>query len=172
VLGTPPAFVLSQDQTLREELLVLLTKSRQEYKPNIRPQRKATVGVGSTFLGPPLVGRDPRIHTDRGPDGLRLRRRKAGERESEYTVGSGMQDGVNLGTVVRVPPRGALAFDGVEPLDTLSDRESGRRVRMLLSFQRPSHLLRKVVLLKVAPETLKRIPGRTDEYSARNPLST
>ena len=46
VLGTPPAFVLSQDQTLREELLVLLTKSRQEYKPNIRPQRKATVGVG------------------------------------------------------------------------------------------------------------------------------
>jgi hypothetical protein len=33
-------------------------------------------------------------------------------------------------------------------LDTLLDRGFGRRVRMLLSFQRPSHPFRKVVLLK------------------------
>src|ERR1039458_9785943 len=40
VLGTPPAFVLSQDQTLREELLTTFTESRQEFRPAV----KLTVG--------------------------------------------------------------------------------------------------------------------------------
>ena len=52
-------------------------------------------------------------------------------------------------------------------LDTLLDRGFGRRVRMLLSFQRPSHPFRKVVLHKRRVRNPNRIPERTDEYSAR-----
>jgi hypothetical protein len=43
-------------------------------------------------------------------------------------------------------------------LDTLLDRGFGRRVRMLLSFQRPSHPFRKVVLHKRRVRNPNRIP--------------
>src|SRR5437588_2610833 len=62
VLGTPPAFVLSQDQTLREELLnrslckqPVLTKSRQGYSRMHTPKRGKRVKP----LGLPLVGSGP-----------------------------------------------------------------------------------------------------------------
>ena len=88
-------------------------------------------------------------------------------------MGSGMQDGVNLGTVVRVPPQGALAFDGVEPLDTLSDRRFRSKGAHAVEFSKTVAPLEEGCPPESgAPETLKRIPGRTDEYSARNPLST
>jgi hypothetical protein len=56
--------------------------------------------------------------------------------------------------------------DGVEPGHTPRPRV-GRRVRMLLSFQRPSHLFREGFLLRGTPGSRNRFPGRTDEYSAR-----
>ena len=52
-------------------------------------------------------------------------------------------------------------------LDTLLDRGIGRRVRMLLSFQRPSHPFRKVFLLKRSVRDPTWISERTDQYSAR-----
>ena len=55
-----------------------------------------------------------------------------------------------------------LSSDGVEPGHT--PRPSiGRRVRMLLSFQRPSHLFRKGFLLSGAPKT--RIGSRGGQMS-------
>ncbi len=81
-----------------------------------------------------------------------------------YTKGSRAQDGVNLGTVVRLIQR--ISRSTASNLDTLLDRGVGRRVRMLLSFQRPSHLFRKGFLLRGAPGSPIRFPGRTDKYSA------
>ena len=48
------------------------------------------------------------------------------------------------------PSRGACPSDGVEPGHTPRPRV-GRRVRMLLSFQRPSHLFKKGFLLRGTP---------------------
>jgi hypothetical protein len=56
-------------------------------------------------------------------------------------------------------------------LDTHLDRGVGRRVRMLLSFQRPSHLSGRVVLPSGAPANRLRFPGRTDEYSAEDRIA-
>jgi hypothetical protein len=50
VLGTPPAFVLSQDQTLREELL---TESCQEYHPSLAALRTVSQNqTGKTWVSP------------------------------------------------------------------------------------------------------------------------
>ena len=49
---------------------------------------------------------------------------------------------------------------------THSSTEGRSRVRMLLSFQRPSHLFKKGVLLRGAPGIPLRVPGRTDDCSA------
>ena len=64
-----------------------------------------------------------------------------------YTVGLRAQDGVNLGSAVRAFPRRGVRA-AASNLDTQLDRRFGRRVRMLLSFQRPSHLFRKELLLR------------------------
>jgi hypothetical protein len=85
-----------------------------------------------------------------------------------YTNDSGVQDGVNLGTAVRMTQRVGRPA-AVSNLDTLLDRGIGREVRMLLSFQRPSHLFRKGLLLRGTPENQSRFPGRTAEYSAQLP---
>ena len=53
-----------------------------------------------------------------------------------------MHDGVNLGTVVPLTRKRAAGGDGVEPGHTPRPK-IGRRVRMLLSFQRPSPPLQK-----------------------------
>ena len=58
VLGTPPAFVLSQDQTLREELHKESSGMRRSpWRPSRGGGRRET-GV----LGPSLVGSDPCTH--------------------------------------------------------------------------------------------------------------
>ena len=152
VLGTPPAFVLSQDQTLREELLggersedrAPFTKSRQGLLTRFR-RRLGRTFAGKT-LGLSLVGPDPCAHT----------------REPTYTGGSGAQDGVNSGTVAKSvhADRGATV---IEPGHTSA--EGRPRVRMLLSFQRPSHLFRRDFLRRHAREQ-KLLSGRTGEYSA------
>ena len=59
VLGTPPAFVLSQDQTLREELL---TKSCQEISLALKWRCGHTAVPDGRILGLFAGGRGPRLH--------------------------------------------------------------------------------------------------------------
>ena len=82
-----------------------------------------------------------------------------------YTGGSGTQDGVNSGPPFELLPEGNGQAT-VSNLDTQLDRRFGRRVRMLLSFQRPSHLLEEGDPPQGRARVLEPAPGRTDEYSA------
>src|SRR5438270_2575948 len=87
-----------------------------------------------------------------------------------YTKDFGARDGVNLGTAVRVAHE-RLSSDGVEPGHTPRPRDRPK-VRMLLSFQRPSHRFWKGGSFPrgVLPGTGTgfRLPRRTGEYSAEN----
>jgi hypothetical protein len=109
VLGTPPAFVLSQDQTLREELLrdgppraTRFTKSRRGPVP---PERTLPPGAGGRTRACPWWDQAPA--SSRG--------------DPMYTTGPGTQDGVELGTVAETPRRGRSS-DGVEPGHTSRPR--------------------------------------------------
>jgi hypothetical protein len=64
---------------------------------------------------------------------------------------------VNLGTVVP-DPQGTVV-DGVEPGHTLGQMGQAE-VRMLLSFQRPPHLRRRVILPVVRPGADDRLPAQ------------
>jgi len=74
--------------------------------------------------------------------------------------------GFNLAPSSIAGPRGPVDATASN-LDTLLDRGVGRRVRMLLSFQRPSHLFGKVFPSHGASKTVP-ISERTGEYSARS----
>ena len=128
VLGTPPAFVLSQDQTLREELPQRVVR---KYKTRLR--RPRTVPRPATGLNPGSV-----------PGGTRPLRQLLGALGTQWAPA---QDGVNLGTAVRAIPSRERSSDGVEP-GHISRPGSGRGGCMLLSFQRPSHLFREGILLQ------------------------
>ena len=153
VLGTPPAFVLSQDQTLREEL-------------QDRPRESDLLHKESSMSSPPERTVPPLARwVDLGPvpGGIRPLRPHEGTRCTP--TGPGTHDGVSIWHRRSRPVRAARAT--ASNLDTHLDRGFGRRVRMLLSFQRPSHPFRKVVLHKRRVRNPNRIPERTDEYSAR-----
>jgi hypothetical protein len=126
VLGTPPAFVLSQDQTLREELqdrprcATCFTKSR---RGPVRHERTLPPFARWVDLGPV-------------PGGIRPLRPHEGTRCTP--TGPGTHDGVSIWHRRSKPVRASRAT--ASNLDTHLDRGFGRRVRMLLSFQRPSHL--------------------------------
>ena len=136
VLGTPPAFVLSQDQTLREELHgggssdhPPFTKSRQRKTsaPTLRRRKNS---------GPALAGQAPAPTTD-GSQWV-TGQRPAGS--PMYTKGSRRKTGSIL-----APPKSAArrrASSTASNLDTHST-EGTVEVRMLLSFQRPPHLQRE-----------------------------
>ena len=81
-----------------------------------------------------------------------------------YTEGFGAQDGVNSGTATLTGPCGPEG-DG-DRTWTHSSTEGRSSVRMLLSFQRPSHLSWEGCPPKGTPGTQGWLPGRTDEYSA------
>jgi len=70
-------------------------------------------------------------------------------------------------TAVRDAPRGERSSDGVEP-GHISRPGFGRRVCMLLSFQRPSHLLWEGDPPQGRARVREPVPGRTDEYSAQH----
>ena len=134
VLGTPPAFVLSQDQTLREELLNFTKESSGVQPADLTARHSHTACCGKP-LGLSLEGSGPRVHrhrpakspgvwssrTPRTPDARRgqswHRRLSRSAKRTKATAASN--------------------------LDTLLGRGIGREVRMLLSFQRPSHLFKK-----------------------------
>jgi hypothetical protein len=166
VLGTPPAFVLSQDQTLREELPQRVVRNVSEPSSGRKLCRDRRL---LRILGLSLVGSDPCAHGPpaRGRDGTALNPSAMPmSRNPMYTEGSGAQDGVNSGTAVRSTPRKERSSDGVEP-GHISRPGFGRRVCMLLSFQRPSHRFWREILLRGAPRVLGPARGRTHEYSAQ-----
>jgi len=76
-----------------------------------------------------------------------------------YTTDPGTQDGVSIWhrrqSLAREGPVDATASN----LDTHLDRGVGRRVRMLLSFQRPSHLFERGSFSGVRPGIPFGIPG-------------
>jgi hypothetical protein len=113
VLGTPPAFVLSQDQTLREELLRRVVRSTTPYI-QLGPRSQPATGQ---VLGPSLVGPDPCTHTPQA---------KPLVGAQVHSRASGVQDGVNLGTVVRASPEGFRSSDGVEPGHTPRPRNRSK----------------------------------------------
>jgi hypothetical protein len=87
VLGTPPAFVLSQDQTLREELL---TESCQEIhlRGSCRRQSPPACRDGPGHVPGGIMPPSPRL--------VDMTRRSGAPM---YTESSGKRDGFNLGTV-------------------------------------------------------------------------
>jgi hypothetical protein len=112
----------------------LITKSRRDYYSYTVGNQRPPAGTGKN-LGLSLEGPDPCVPSPR---------LTAGGRSPSTQVGFGTQDGVNLGTVVpSKKTRKAGARATASNLDTLLGRGIDRRVRMLLSFQRPSHLLEK-----------------------------
>ncbi len=152
VLGTPPAFVLSQDQTLREELPA---------GDRNRPPHKESSGLQPAIEARPKPHRDAREKTWADPWwDLALAPLAGGPM---YTWAPDARRGQSWHRRPSNPARGR-SFDGVEPGHTL---RSGfdRRVRMLLSFQRPSHRFGRG-FLREGYTRKRQAPGRTEEYSA------
>ena len=88
-----------------------------------------------------------------------------------YTIDPGTQDGVSIWHRRQsLAPEGTGRCDGVEPGHTPRPRV-GRRVRMLLSFQRPSHLFGRGFLPRALPKSSP-IPERIGEYSAQTAART
>jgi hypothetical protein len=166
VLGTPPAFVLSQDQTLREELPQRVVR---KFRPAgvgsglCRDRRRVDPGSVPGGIGPLRSRRPPAV--DRGASPLRsqthrpqpvcpLRSRRSGARCTRRAPER------KTGSILAPPfrPADETGDGGVEPGHTSRPR-FGRRVRMLLSFQRPSHLFGRGILLGGAPGSEARPRG-------------
>ncbi len=158
VLGTPPAFVLSQDQTLREELQYF-TKSRQRYNPPCQNATKSRPSAANHSNA--AAGQNP----GSAPGGIRPLRPHRGS--PWYTLDSGTQDGVNLGTAVRTNPKLESIERRRRTWTHISTEGSVEVVRMLLSFQRPSHLFERASFSGVRPGSRSGFPERTGKYSAR-----
>jgi hypothetical protein len=84
-----------------------------------------------------------------------------------YTVGSGMQDGVNLGTANPATRKRAERVDGVEPGHTPRPmiRSKGAHA---VEFSKTVAPLQKGLPSQGRPGPGIRIPKRTGEYSARS----
>jgi hypothetical protein len=148
VLGTPPAFVLSQDQTLREELLRRVVRNVRSFgRPQTVSRPANTPCPGSVPGGTrPLHPRSAGTRPDRiphHPSANRWAGAQSTQGAPERKTGS-----------ILAPPFEVLpkerSSDGVEPGHIFRPR-FGRRVCMLLSFQRPSHLFRKAIFLRMRP---------------------
>jgi hypothetical protein len=139
VLGTPPAFVLSQDQTLREELH---TKSRQEYE--IAVVEDGTMPAAGDDLCPGSV-----------PGGMRTLAPTAFGR-SKYTRSGPAQDGVNLGTVVCPDPEGSFGATASN-LDTQSRSMNRSKSVHAVEFSKTAAPLQKGFLFRDAPGVKDRL---------------
>ena len=107
------------------------------------------------------------------PGGIRPLRPHEGTRCTPTSPGT--HDGVSIWHRRSKGPRGAGRATASN-LDTLLDRGFGRRVRMLLSFQRPSHLFRKgipssgasrTVRFRSGPVSIAPVPPRRKDLRAR-----
>jgi hypothetical protein len=127
VLGTPPAFVLSQDQTLREELRDGPAEANPLHKES--SGRRPSRGCAKCAA----------LKTGKNPGPVPVDQALAPHEEVAYTSEPRAQDGVNL--ICRQPTTSRLA-GGVWRHRTWTHTISAgvaKMVRMLLSFQRPSH---------------------------------
>ncbi len=171
VLGTPPAFVLSQDQTLREgqtatrfagenSLTRILGKTGDPLEAEHRPSERVSRSR------PPSMAERP------GPVRWwdRPMRSHGGARRTPRAP-ERMTGSFNLGTVVRTPGKWAAERRRRTWTHT-SIGGSDRRVRMLLSFQRPSHLSGRGFLLVGRPEQGSPVWGGRIEYSAERGLGS
>ena len=166
VLGTPPAFVLSQDQTLREELpqrvvrkFVGASGGRKLCRDRRRSESWACPWWDQTLA--PTVRRHI-AGTDTAPSANK-------GRELEPDVHRGLRSarrGQFWHRRSRCSPR--EAFERRRRTWTHPRPGFGRRVCMLLSFQRPSHLFQEGDPPQGRARVLEPVPGRTDEYSAQN----
>ena len=167
VLGTPPAFVLSQDQTLREELHKESSGIRRS------PETAATMwqagGIG--IPGPSLVGSDP-CALARGrvagavSTGLSLKR--SAPDGPQYTSGAAEH---KTGSILAPsPPHGlreeSSPRDGVEPGHTISIEVRSMSVHAV-EFSKTAAPPREDCPLRSAPRPDRPILGQTAEYSAR-----
>ncbi len=129
-----------------------------EFTKSVKVQKPATAGerlhrAGGSDPGPSAGGTGPRAHTRK----LLVHRELRGARR---------------GTSILAPPCARTptgsGYDGVEPGHTPRSGDSDRRVRMLLSFQRPSHLSGGGFPPSGRPAYGFPHLGRTDEYSAQS----
>ncbi len=166
VLGTPPAFVLSQDQTLREELpqrVVRKFAGASSGRKLCRDRRRSESWACPWWdqaLAPAV--RRHEAETDTAPP-----TDKGGGLEPDVHRGLRSARRGQFWTAAQTAPREERSNDGVEP-GHISRPGFGRRVCMLLSFQRPSHLLQEGDPPQGRARVLEPVPGRTDEYSAQN----
>ena len=151
VLGTPPAFVLSQDQTLREELLGERPKIAHPSQRVVRDYNPLQATTRSR-----LRGQNP----GPVPGGIRPLRSHEGARRTQRAPER------KTGSILAPSPDQSMRTEVATVIEPGHTSAEGRpRVRMLLSFQRPSHLFRRDFLRRHAREP-KLLSGRTDEYSA------
>ena len=137
VLGTPPAFVLSQDQTLREELLRRAARKR--------PASQRVVEVRSAGADAPTKhggGPGPDRWTDQA---------HASARGTRVHHGSGTHDGVNLAPSSEAP-RGESS-DGVEPGHTSRPRVRSKSAHAV-EFSKTVAPLRKGLPSRGTSETI------------------
>jgi hypothetical protein len=172
VLGTPPAFVLSQDQTLREEL----HKESSGVQTRISEHNRGHVPDAGKTLGLSLVGQDPCALT-REPEVHRWApERKTGsilappfEQPDESGKSS---DGVEPGHTPRPRNRskGAHAVEfskTVAPLQEGFPPQTARPEPVIGSRGGPTS-----IALEIARNTEFPLPGRAERRSAAAQLTT
>jgi hypothetical protein len=132
----------------------LITKSRRDYYSYTVGDQRPPVGTGKN-LGLSLEGPDPCVPSPR---------LTAGGRSPSTQVGFGTQDGVNLGTVVRVEPASGCSSDGVEPGHTPRPRVRPKGAHAVEFSKTVAPLGEGLSSSGARPRFRCRIPGRTDEY--------
>ena len=144
------------------------TKSRQEFA-DLRSATQVAAGFGSASWVRPWRDRTlvPMHRPKAGAVGAAPLTRRSHRRPSVHEWGRQAQDGVNLGTAAPHQNPEGLAERRRRTWTHSSRSRIDRRVCMLLSFQRPSHLLEEGRSPRSAPRPARPVSGRTDEYSAR-----
>ncbi len=132
----------------------LITKSRRDYYSYSVGDQRPQAGTGKN-LGLSLEGPDPCVP---------FPRLTAGGRSPSTQVGFGTQDGVNLGTVVRVEPASGCSSDGVEPGHTPRSRVRPKGAHAVEFSKTVAPLGEGLSFSGARPRFRCRIPGRTDQY--------
>ena len=152
VLGTPPAFVLSQDQTLREEL-----QTGSPKRTRFTKSRQGDARSAAAQSAPRRAGLNP------GP--VPVDQALAPREEAAYTAGLGRKTG-SISCAASRQPTVLAGRAAASNLDTQSQPGAAEMVRMLLSFQRPPHLSGEVAPLQACAPGL-RARGTGSEADSR-----
>jgi hypothetical protein len=167
VLGTPPAFVLSQDQTLREELPQRVVRNSRS--PSAAANYVTTGDDSESWVcpwkGQTLAPAARRRH-EAGTDTASPTGKAGGDWSPMYTGGSEAQDGVNSGPPFEVLPERSVRATASN-LDTLSRLIAQSKSVHAVEFSKTvAPLPGGESSSGGAPGSKEPVPGRTDEYSA------